>query len=125
MLDRFCLRISLEIHDKIKWFNLESSSMKPILLNTNYPNLDGLGLYGIEVERAKHLFTSKIFHFNPFNSAQMRTLIETVSTTRFICTVKNQISFLVIDISKNKRQSSIRDVNTLLFIHILIIFTNL
>ena len=48
ILDRFCLQILPEIHHKIKWLNLESSSMKRILLATNYPNLYGLGLYDID-----------------------------------------------------------------------------
>ncbi|CAF4647704.1 unnamed protein product, partial [Rotaria magnacalcarata] len=50
ILDRFCLQILPEIHHKIQWLNLESSSMKRILLATNYPNLFGLGLYDIEIE---------------------------------------------------------------------------
>ncbi|CAF4786437.1 unnamed protein product, partial [Rotaria sp. Silwood2] len=52
ILDRFCLQILPEIHHKIKWLNLESSSMERILLATNYPNLYGLGLYDIEIEMA-------------------------------------------------------------------------
>ncbi|CAF1351344.1 unnamed protein product [Rotaria sordida] len=47
ILDRFCLQILPEIHHKIKWLNLESSSMERILHATNYPNLYGLGLYDI------------------------------------------------------------------------------
>ncbi|CAF5180953.1 unnamed protein product, partial [Rotaria sp. Silwood1] len=42
ILDQFFLQILPSIHHKIKWFNLESSSMKRILLATNYPNLYGL-----------------------------------------------------------------------------------
>jgi hypothetical protein len=60
MLDRFCSQILPEIHDKIKWFNLESFAMERILLAANYSNLSGLGLYNIGIERAKHLFTGKI-----------------------------------------------------------------
>ncbi|CAF4929323.1 unnamed protein product, partial [Rotaria sp. Silwood1] len=56
ILDRFCLQILHEIHYKIQWLNLESSSMKRILLATNYPNLFGLGLYDIEIETALSLF---------------------------------------------------------------------
>ncbi|CAF2208551.1 unnamed protein product [Rotaria magnacalcarata] len=55
ILDRFCLQILHEIHHKIQWLNLESSSMKRILLATNYPNLFGLGLYDIEIETALSL----------------------------------------------------------------------
>ncbi|CAF4750005.1 unnamed protein product, partial [Rotaria sp. Silwood2] len=52
ILDRFCLQILPSIHHKIKWVNLESSSMKRILHATNYPNLYGLGLFDIEIETA-------------------------------------------------------------------------
>jgi hypothetical protein len=58
MLDRFCLQILPEIHHKIKWLNLESSSMERILSATNYPNLYGLGLDDINVEVALSLFTT-------------------------------------------------------------------
>ncbi|CAF3787381.1 unnamed protein product [Rotaria sp. Silwood1] len=61
ILDRFCLQILHEIHYKIQWLNLESSSMKRILLATNYPTLFGLGLYDIEIETALSLFIGKIF----------------------------------------------------------------
>jgi hypothetical protein len=61
MLDRFCSPILHEIHHKIKWLNLERTSMQRILLATNYPNLYGLGLYNIDVEEAISLFTGKLF----------------------------------------------------------------
>ncbi|CAF3800435.1 unnamed protein product [Rotaria sp. Silwood1] len=61
ILDRFCLQILHEIHYKIQWLNLESSSMKRILLATNYPNLFGLGLYDIEIETALSLFIGVLF----------------------------------------------------------------
>ncbi|CAF3317912.1 unnamed protein product [Rotaria socialis] len=57
ILDRFCLEILPKIHDKIEFLNLESSSMKRILLLTNYSNLYGIGLYDIATEIAKDLFT--------------------------------------------------------------------
>jgi hypothetical protein len=60
MLNRFYLQILPQIHHKIEWLNLESSSMEHILLSTNYPNLYGLGLYDLEIERAQYLFTGKI-----------------------------------------------------------------
>jgi hypothetical protein len=65
MLDRFCSKILPEIHYKIKWINFESSSVKRILLATNYPNLYGLGLYNLDQETAESLVTGKIFqkHF--------------------------------------------------------------
>ncbi|CAF4085368.1 unnamed protein product, partial [Rotaria sordida] len=55
ILDRFCSQILPSICHKIKWLNLESSSMKRILHATNYPNLYGLGLYDIEIETALSL----------------------------------------------------------------------
>ncbi|CAM4987689.1 unnamed protein product, partial [Rotaria socialis] len=57
MLNRFCLQILPEVHDKIKWLDLESSSMKNVLCATDYPNLYGLGLYNINEESARCLFT--------------------------------------------------------------------
>ncbi|CAF5134877.1 unnamed protein product, partial [Rotaria magnacalcarata] len=57
ILDQFCLQILPAIHQNIKWLNLESSSMKRILLATNYPNLYGLGLYDIEIETALSFFS--------------------------------------------------------------------
>jgi len=64
ILDRFCLEILPKIHRKIGWLNLESSSMERILLSTNYPLLYRLGLYNLEIEKAKQLFTGKILHFD-------------------------------------------------------------
>lgn len=64
ILDRFCFEILPQIYHKIKWLNMESSSIERILLSTNYPNLSGLGLYNLDIERAKHLFTGKIVYFN-------------------------------------------------------------
>ncbi len=63
ILDRFRLEILPEIHDKIEWLNLESSSIERILLATNYPNLYGLGVYNINIEQAQSLFVGKIPQF--------------------------------------------------------------
>lgn len=60
MLDRFCLQILPKIHHKIKWLNLESKSMKRILLAANYPNLNGLGLYNIDTEKSLSFFNGKL-----------------------------------------------------------------
>ncbi|CAF3863412.1 unnamed protein product [Rotaria sp. Silwood2] len=57
MLDRICSQILPLIHHKIKSLKLESTSMERILLATNYPNLNELGLYGVNVEKALSLFT--------------------------------------------------------------------
>jgi hypothetical protein len=65
--DRFCSQILPEIHDNIKWLDLEPLSMERILRSTNYPNLYGLGLYNIQEEIVKHLFTGKKFYFEYFS----------------------------------------------------------
>ena len=63
VLDRFCSEVLPEIHCKIKWLDLEASSMDRIFLATDYPNLCGLGLFDISIETAISLFTGKRFHF--------------------------------------------------------------
>jgi hypothetical protein len=65
MLDRFCFQILPSIYHKIKWIDLEVSSMKRIL-SANYPILFGLGIYNIEKETDLDLFTGKIFLFQFF-----------------------------------------------------------
>ena len=74
LLDRFCVRILPEIHDKIKWFDLESFSMERILLAANDLNLSSLRLYNIRQETAIHLFSGKIFHFDSFNDKYIKTI---------------------------------------------------
>jgi hypothetical protein len=61
ILDRFGLQILPSIHHQIQWLDLESSSMKYILHAADYPNLHTLGLYNINEESARCLFTGKIF----------------------------------------------------------------
>jgi hypothetical protein len=57
--DRFCLQILPDISIKIKWFHLESSSVKRILCAVDYPNLYGLGLYNMKEKTARRLFIGK------------------------------------------------------------------
>ncbi|CAF3405774.1 unnamed protein product [Rotaria socialis] len=102
MLDRFCLQILPEIHRHIKWLNLESSSMERILGATNYPNLYGLGLYNMDTEIARSLFTEESFFGYAF---------------------KKQISSIVINNVVDKKLISMR--HTLLFTQIFSLFTNL
>ncbi|CAF4069433.1 unnamed protein product, partial [Rotaria sordida] len=104
MLDRFCSKILPEIHHKIKWIKLESPSMKRILLATNYPNLYGLSLYNLDKEIAKSLVTDE----NLLNH-----------------TLKNQISSVIVNISKNVGRSSIDNVIKCAFTHILTVFTSI
>jgi hypothetical protein len=68
MLDRFCSQILPEIYDKIKWLDLNSSSMKHVLRATNYPNLHTLDLCNLDEESARDLFTGKKFQLNCFYS---------------------------------------------------------
>ncbi|CAF1359427.1 unnamed protein product [Rotaria sordida] len=58
ILDRFCLQILPKIQHKIKWLNLESLSIKRILLAGYYPNLRGFGLFIVEPETVAHLFVA-------------------------------------------------------------------
>ncbi|CAF1005573.1 unnamed protein product [Rotaria magnacalcarata] len=104
ILDRFYSQILPAIRHQIQWLDVESSSMERILLSTNYANLYRLGLYNLEIERAKHLFTNS-----------------TILTDLF----KNKILSLIIHISKSKKQTSTKDANTIIFTDIFTIFTNL
>jgi hypothetical protein len=65
-LERFFVEILPSIHHRIQWLNLESTPMESILLATDYPSLHGLGLYGIDVEKALSLFTGRSIHFDYF-----------------------------------------------------------
>ncbi|CAF3219523.1 unnamed protein product [Rotaria socialis] len=67
IFDRVCLQILPEISMKIKWLDLESSSMKQILHSTDYPNLNGLGLYNVERETSRSLFTGKKISIESFS----------------------------------------------------------
>ncbi|CAF3471436.1 unnamed protein product [Rotaria socialis] len=57
IVNRFRLQILPEIRHKIEWLDLESSSMKYVLRAAHYPNLYGLGLYNINEESVRCLFT--------------------------------------------------------------------
>lgn len=63
ILDRFCERILPKINIKIRWLELESTSMERVLHAANYPNLFGFALYNIQTERALEIFSGKMFHF--------------------------------------------------------------
>lgn len=60
ILDRFRFEVLPQIHHRIKWLDLESTSMEKILLATNYPSLCGLALYRIDVDKTVSLFTGKL-----------------------------------------------------------------
>ncbi|CAF4961290.1 unnamed protein product [Rotaria sp. Silwood1] len=59
IFDRFCLQILPAVREKIQWLDVESSSLKQILCAADYPNLYRLGLFNIEEETIKSLFTGK------------------------------------------------------------------
>lgn len=59
IFNRFCLQILPAVREKIQWFDAESSTMKQILCAADYPNLYGLGLFNLEEETIKSLFTGK------------------------------------------------------------------
>ncbi|CAF1650921.1 unnamed protein product [Rotaria magnacalcarata] len=77
--------------------------MERILLSTNYPNLSGIALYHIQLERAVHLLSDERL---------------------FTSTYKNQISSFVIDIKASKKNPT-EDENIVLLTHIFNTFTNL
>ncbi|CAF4181612.1 unnamed protein product, partial [Rotaria magnacalcarata] len=104
ILERFCSEILPEIHHNIKWINLESSSMKRILLATNYPNLYGLGLYDIEIET----FLSLV------NDGSSSTSID-----------KSQILALVIGCSTYGKIISTNNMNATILAHIFTTLSNL
>ena len=60
MLNRFCSEILPDIHQNIQCLDLESSPMKDVLCTANYPNLHTLGLYNINEQSVRSLFTGKI-----------------------------------------------------------------
>ncbi|CAF3414452.1 unnamed protein product [Rotaria socialis] len=104
ILGRFCSEILPEIHDKIKFLNLESFSMERVLLATTYPDLFGLGLYGIEGETAIDLFSDP---------------------NLFTYSLKNQVSSLVIDMNINTNETLADDIYALLLTRIFTTFRNL
>ncbi|CAF4173351.1 unnamed protein product [Rotaria socialis] len=104
ILDRLCSQILPEIHHKIKCLNLESSSMKRILLATSYPNLCELGLYDSEIETVLSLITDE----------SSLTSID-----------KNQILAPVINRTKYGKVSAADDMNPRTLAHIFNTFSNL
>ena len=62
LLDRFCEKILREINVKVRWLELESTSMERVLHAANYPNLFGVVIYNIQSEKVLQVFSGKIFH---------------------------------------------------------------
>lgn len=50
LLDRFCLQILPQIHRRIQWLSLESTSMERVLLSAAYPNLRQLHIFITDTE---------------------------------------------------------------------------
>ena len=62
ILHRLCVEILPKIHEKIQWLNLESFSIRFAFFFAKYPNLNGLGLYNLEMKEAENLLSGK--HLN-------------------------------------------------------------
>ena len=71
MLVRFCSLILPSIRHKIKWLDLEPTSMQRILCTPTYPNLYGLGLYSIDLGEVLSLFSGKLFQLG-INDKQIK-----------------------------------------------------
>ncbi|CAF1049691.1 unnamed protein product [Adineta steineri] len=104
ILDQCCLQILPSIHHKINWLDLELTSIERILLATNYSNLNRLGLYNIDIDKAISIFTDEFC---------------------LIAKFKNQISSLLINFDGTVNQTATKDTHTLIFTQILTKFTNL
>ncbi|CAF3754481.1 unnamed protein product [Rotaria sp. Silwood1] len=78
--------------------------MARFLFCTNYPNLNGLGLYNLEIEKVKHLFPNETLLFHIF---------------------KNQILSLVIHVNQNGYRSDKEEMNTFILTHIITMLINL
>ncbi|CAF2143390.1 unnamed protein product [Rotaria magnacalcarata] len=101
ILNRFRSQILPTIRTKIKWLDLESESMRNILDAADYPNLYALGLYNVEEETAKCLFTDE----------------------RLVSSIfKNQITTLIISIDPDKNERS--TMNSICN-HVFTVFINL
>ncbi|CAF4692516.1 unnamed protein product [Rotaria sp. Silwood1] len=79
IFDRFCLQILPAVREKIQWLDAESSSMKQILCAADYPNIHGLGLFNIEEETIKSLFTDVNLSSGLFKN-QITKLLITIDT---------------------------------------------
>jgi hypothetical protein len=66
IFERFLREILPSIHHRIQWVNLEPTSMESTLLAANYPSLQALALYDVDVEKALSLFTGRSYYFNYF-----------------------------------------------------------
>ncbi|CAF1414465.1 unnamed protein product [Rotaria sordida] len=98
LLDRFCSEILPSIDHKIKWLTLESLSMKRVLLSTNYPNLNGLGIYNIKMKAALSLFTDEITFTDLFKNQILSFVIEIIDKN---CYEPNMNIIIFTNIFKN------------------------
>lgn len=60
LIDLFCSKILPKIYHKIKWLNLELLSMQRVL-EGNYPNLCGIGIFNMCSDTALDLFRGNSF----------------------------------------------------------------
>ncbi|CAM4773045.1 unnamed protein product [Rotaria magnacalcarata] len=103
MHDRFWSEILLKIHHKLKWLDLEPTSLECILVAANCSNLYEVSLI---------LNKAEIFYYY-------------LDATTFTHIVKSILSSLLIDISKYESEILIDDVNKFIFTRIFTMFANL
>ncbi|CAF1153859.1 unnamed protein product [Adineta steineri] len=131
ILDRYCLQILPDIHDKIKCLSLEASSMKHILCATDYPNLSSLALYNIDEESIRYLSTKDLIADDYYIAVVILTfflvyimylcLDENLSSEIF----KNQIRALGLVINRNHEGYEMFETTANIFNSIFVVFTRL
>ncbi|CAF1997646.1 unnamed protein product [Rotaria magnacalcarata] len=89
ILNRFCLHILPKIHQKVKWLDLELLSMERILRTAYYPNLSGIGLYNMDIERVKNQISSLIIDINTNGEQSLTGNENTLLFTRIFTTFTN------------------------------------
>jgi len=58
-IDRFCVELLPQIHDRIRIMTLESSSIERILCAAQFPHLNSIALVGFSPDVLLHYFKSK------------------------------------------------------------------
>lgn len=61
ILDRYCLDILPEIHENIKWLDVESSSFERVFSIKYYSNLVRIGFYNIQADAMLNFLSGKSF----------------------------------------------------------------
>ncbi|CAF0886671.1 unnamed protein product [Rotaria sp. Silwood1] len=110
IFDRFCLQILPAVREKIQWLDVESSSLKQILCAADYPNLYRLGLFNIEEETIKSLFTVKETFIDGHNLKNkiINHMSQLNKFTFNICSIM-RINNQIILLSKEDIQNTFKD----------------